>query len=336
MSFCIVGGGVAGTLVCLELIKQGILPHKITIIDPFLDGGSLGRRWGAIFSNTRYDQITEVLKDYSSTEKLLTELTAKYQPENRVVLSDLGWLMKESLQPYCGDLNLWVDTCKQIEETPTGWRVISSKNNQIFKTVFVCQGGIEKTLDFGKPSLSLEIALDSARLARMVRQNQTVAVFGLAHSGTLIVNHLLDIGCKVYGIYNQATPFRFERDGHYDGIKQESAEIAEKLLSTPPAQLELIAYKDTPKVIKALTKAHWVVSSIGFQTSPIRIQNLSGDPISYENYSPETGELHTSLFGFGLAYPGVTTLQGQTYKDVSIPSFVSQIRRCLPTILTKS
>lgn len=344
MSIALVGCGAAGTLVCLELLKQGIPPEKITIIDPFFDGGALGRQWGAIYSNTRWEQIRASMADYPSSQKALTELDQKYKGDDRTILSDLAWLLQESLRPLLNDFNIYVDACRGLQATDSGWCVKLTENtptptasqaNKLFEKVFLCPGGAPNYLDLGKPQIPLEIALDSARLSRIVRPNQTVAVFGLAHSGTLICKHLLALNTHVYGIYNREKPFLFSRDGEYDGIKQESAEIADWLLTSPP-RFEMLRFQDTIKLLKALSKVHWIVCATGFHASPIQILNKEGQSISSSDYDPSTGQLHPSLFGFGLAFPGVTNVNGKVYKDVSIPSFVEQIRRCLPSILSKS
>lgn len=336
MSICIVGGGVAGTLVCLELIKLGIHPEKITIVDPFIDGGTLSRSWGGIYSNTRWEQITEVMKEYSSAQDAIVELNKLYAPENRVLLYHLGWLIQECLRIYLPSLNLYLDSCEKIQLTEVGCDIFTRTGKQSFKTVILCQGGRTKHIDFGKPVLPLEIALDPARIARVVRPGQSVAVFGLSHSGTIVCKHLLDLGAKVYGIYRSEKPFLFNRDGEYDGIKQESAEIADRLLQAESSTFELLRYQDTPKLVKVLTKVRWVVAATGFEASPIQILTKEGSSISSSNYSPETAEIIPNLYGFGLAYPGVTILHDKTFKDVSIPSFISQIKRCLPNILSKS
>jgi hypothetical protein len=336
MSYCIVGGGVAGTVACLELLQNGILPSEITLIDPYFDGGALARHWGGISSNTTWRQITDAMERYPTAQKAIQELSKKYEPDHRVLLADLGWLLLESLRSVFSDLNILIDQCTQLQQREEGWEIRTTTGTFIFRTVLLCQGGRQKRIDFGKPTIPIEIALDPARIARLVRAQQSVAIFGLAHSGTLICKHLLELGVKVYGIYKTATPFLFDRDGAYDGIKQESAEIADRLLETKPSNFELVRYTDTPKLVKVLGKVSWVISATGFEASPIQIVNRSGDPISSDLYNPETAEIASSLFGFGLAYPGVTTLEGRTYKDVSIPSFVQQIRRCLPSILSKS
>jgi hypothetical protein len=332
MSICIVGGGVAGTLVCLELLRKGVEPSRMTLIDPFFDGGAVIRDWGAIYSNTTWKQIYEPMNEYPSAQPKLQDLSKLYEPEQRIKLQDLGWLLNESIRPLFQDLNLIVDTCTKIQEVEGGWEVQTGTSKSSYRTVILCQGGRQKTLDFGKPSIPLQVALNPQQLARYIRPNQAVAVFGLAHSGTLICKHLLDHGAKVYGIHKSKQPFLYERDGDYDGIKQESAEIADRLLQESPNRFELVNYADTRKVVKVLGKVQWIIAAIGFEASPIQILRKDGSIHPWENYSPETAEIAPSLYGFGLAYPGVTTINERVYKDVSIPSFLQQIKRCLPNL----
>lgn len=336
MSIAIIGCGAAGTLVFLELIKQGKSPQEVIIIDPYFDGGALARRWGNIYSNTRWQQITEAMMDYPSAKTPIDELSQKYQPDSRVLLSDLGWLLLESIRPFLPTTNIFLEVCQELQQAEEGWKLRTPSGIHLVSKVYLCQGGQEKLLDLGKPAIPLEIALDSTRLKKLVRPNQSVAVFGLAHSGTLACKHLLDIGAKVYGIYNKDQPFQFDRDGVYDGIKQESAEVADMLLQAPPKTFEFLRYQDIPKLLKSLGKVHWIVSAIGFEGSPIQIHDKNGSQISWSQYNPDTAEILPSLYGFGLAYPGVTNIQDKIYKDVSIPLFVAQIRRCLPSILSKS
>lgn len=332
MSICIVGGGTAGILVCLELLKRGLNPNKITVIDPFFDGGAIFRHWGAIQSNTTWKQIYEPMNEYSTAHAKIEELSKKYQPEDRIHLQDLGWLLNESIRPFFQDLNLILDKCTRIDQIDEGWEIHTSSTKTKSKIVILCQGGQQKTIDFGKPVIPLEVALNPSELMRYIRPNQSVAVFGLAHSGTLVCKHLLDLDAKVYAIHKYTKPFLYERDGEYDGIKQESAEIADRLLQENPDRFEFVQYGDTRKLVKLLGKVHWVIASLGFEASPIQIYRNDGSLLPWHIYNPDTAELAPSLYGFGLAYPGVTRINERLFKDVSIPSFLQQIKRCLPNL----
>ena len=335
MMYTILGCGAAGTLVCFELLQKGVDPSSIRIIDPFFDGGALLRSWGAIYSNTTCQQIVDTLQEYTILQGLVKNLAEKYNPANRILLSDLGHLLQKSLQLLPDDINILQDTCLSLEQTATGWKLECKTTTVTSDVVFVCIGGQQKPFDVGKPNIPLEVALDPSRLARYVQSGHRVVVFGLAHSGTLVIKSLLQLRCMISAVYKGKTPFQFARDGHYDGIKEESAEFATEILHTCPPQLEMISSSDFPKVVKAVQRATWIVPTIGFEASPIQIRSQEGQFISYTSYSPETAKIQENLYGFGLAYPGVTVLEDGIHKDVSLPSFKSQIQRCLPAILSK-
>jgi hypothetical protein len=333
--YTLVGCGAAGVLLTLDLLKHDVLPSQITIVYKYFDGGALLRSWSAIYSNTTCQQIVETLQEYPLIQAHILAFSEKYQPTQRVQLADIGLLLQKCIKSFPDEIRMLQDTCQALEQTETGWKVVCS--SQTFEThvVFLCQGGQQKQFDVGTPSIPLEVALDSSRLSRYVQKGQRVVVFGLAHSGTLLLKSLVQLKCSVTGIYKGKQPFLFARDGHYDGIKEESAEIADEFLKTMPTNLEFIKSSDYPKVIKAVQRATWIVPSIGFEASPIHIQSISGEILSYQMYSPNTGEIQRHLYGFGLAYPGVTVLDDGIHKDVSLPSFKAQIQRCLPAILSK-
>jgi hypothetical protein len=335
MTYTIVGCGAAGILVCLELLKQGVDPSTITIVDAFFDGGALLRSWGAIYSNTTAQQILDTLQEYECVQGPLKAFAEKTVPTQRVLLTEIGQLLQTSIQTFPDSIRLIQDTCQGIEQTHSGWTVQCKSTTVSSEIVFVCQGGCQKQFDAGKPCIPLDVALDSSRLSRYVQAGQRVVVFGVAHSGTLVLKSLLQLKCSVSAIYKGKTPFLFARDGHYDGIKEESAEIADELLKNCPAQLELISASDIPKIIKSVQRADWIVPTIGFEASPIQIRMEGNEIASYKKYSPETGELQGNLYGFGLAYPGETILDDGVHKDVSLPSFKAQIQRCIPAILSK-
>lgn len=335
MKLGIVGCGASGVLTYVELLRLGIPAANITIVDPFFDGGALTRYWGAVHSNTIFSQIQIAMEKYPQAHSKLLELAKHYQPDSTVLLSDLGALLRSCIQSAFLESNTVQETCKQVQQTTTGWILHTQTKEIPVDAVFVCQGGKQKELDIGKPVIPLEIALDPVRLRRYVQPGQKITIFGLAHSGTLVLKYLHDLDCNVYGIYKGETPFKYARDGKYDGIKQESADIADALQAKQFPNCELLSSSHFAQVIKAVQRSTWIVNATGFEGSPIDILDKDGRRISCLLYSPETAELQEGLYGFGLAYPGVTVLPEGRFVDVSIPSFQAQIERCLPTCLAK-
>lgn len=329
----IVGCGTSGILVILELIRQGISPKQIVIIDPYFDGGSLIRKWGSIQSNTRWDQIRDCMIQYTSAKEPIDALNLRYTAEQTVLLSDLGWLLHQAMLPYLSDIQTHIDCCTKVfyENSKPVLQVLDQSIS--CDLVFLCQGGKQKTVDCGKPIIPIEIALDPALLKRYIKPGQLVSVFGTAHSGTLVMKHLHDCGANVIGFYKSSTPFFFARDGNYDGIKQESADIADRILANKYENIQLFSTQNLKYVIQSVSKSAWVVSCAGFDISPIDLKDETGSFIDSLKYSPQTGQIYKSIYGFGLAYPGITEIDSKIYKDISIPSFVQQIQRCLPEIL---
>ena len=336
MSVAIIGCGASGSLCLLELARKGRDLSTITVIDPYFDGGDLGRRWGAVKSNTKWQQIVDSLSQYPSAAAPIAELSKSYGPEDICLLGDLANLLQQSVRPLLQSVNLNVDTCKKIKKTEAGWSIELAADGElpeVFAQVFLCQGGVEKQLDYGKPVIPLDVALDSSRLRRVVRPGQTVTVVGLSHSGTLVLRNLNDLGIALNGVYDTEKPFYFARDGCYDGIKEEAATIADMIVAkTLP--VKLVSNKDTKNLVKILTKTDWVVLAIGFVGRSLPIIGLDGTQLNEIDYSPTTALIagQSDLRGFGISYPGVSEIEGKTYKDISIPSFVQQIQRCLAEI----
>ena len=60
---CIVGAGIANLLLILLLQESGADLSKLTIIDPFFDGGDLIRKWTTVLSNTPWSKTIDALKN---------------------------------------------------------------------------------------------------------------------------------------------------------------------------------------------------------------------------------------------------------------------------------
>jgi hypothetical protein len=329
----IVGCGTSGILVILELIRQGISPKQIVVIDPYFDGGSLLRKWGSIQSNTRWDQIRDCMIHYSSANEPIEALNQKYTAEQTVLLSDLGWLLHQAILPYLSHIQTHIECCTTVFYENSKPVLQIEDQSILCDLVFFCQGGKQKTVDCGKPTIPIEIALDPVLLKRYIKPGQIVSVFGTAHSGTLVMKHLLECGANVIGFHKSSSPFLFARDGHYDGIKQESEEIADRILAKKYENIQLFSTQNLKNIIQSVSKSAWIVSCSGFDISPIQLKDENGSLVDSSKYSPQTGQIYKSIYGFGLAYPGVTEMNTKIYKDISIPSFVQQIQRCLPEIL---
>lgn len=342
MGICIVGAGVTGLLLIL-LLQARIPLSNITIVDPYFDGGDLMRMWPGVISNTPWkltrNTILRCLPDI-----VLPEWTGKLDLEKPAPLVYSIRLIREVAAPYL------LQTCRiqghvqyvnwnsnigkwdiDIKTSSTG---ASARKTISASTLILATGGEPKFLDLGIPSIPLDIALDPARLGHSIRPGQRVAVFGLRHSGVLILNALLQTDVSsVIGFYKGDTPFTFADEGDYDGLKLDGASIARSYLTAKPERLTLVS-TDTTNL--SSLDVDWVIYSIGFERRCKFLFHMNGVPASLERYDGRTGRLIEvpNAWGFGLAYP--SQAPDGIHWDVGILSFMEHIQKQVDSIASIS
>ena len=320
----IVGGGAAGLLFLWHLqTSQGVQPNEVVIVDPHHDGGDLQRRWSTVRSNTIWSQTLAVfnLPDVPSAWK-------EIDPSQPTFLQHSISLLRHMTRDFMSQCEVVHGFVDQIEKQADGklWSVtLTDKSNYIVPIVILAHGSESKQLQLPIPSIPLECALSKERLETYVTKNSRVLLFGTSHSGTLIMRNLHELGVHTTAFYNTTKPFYFARDGEYDGIKQDSAEIADAITANTYPKLQINHITDTAQVIKASRKADWVIYAIGFKSRTNIKVNLT--------YDGKTGAITESpgLWGFGIAFPN--RADDDINWDVSIPSFSSHIQKQMPTIL---
>lgn len=319
---CIIGAGAAGILLLHFFENAGISPNRITIIDPYFDGGALFRDWGFVTSNTKWEKTLEAItllhpQVITKESETLNETTPLYKISKFLTLSIQSYLEKTNM--VCG----FVKTACLREEK---WS-IELQSGQIFssKTVFFCTGAKQKTLDIPIRTVSLSKALYLPSLTSIIEKKHTVLVFGTMHSGCLVLQNLNSIGCQVKAIYKGEKPFLFARDGEYDGIKEDAEKIADAILKGDYKSTELISLNEFNKVGSAIRKADWCIYCMGFEIDQkYQIQNSEGQSFSLSSYDPQTGKLPLSnAWAFGIACPNRAP-DGIHY-DVSVLSFANHI-----------
>lgn len=322
----IVGFGAAGILCLHNLVKACVPPETICIIDPHLNGGDLQNKWPNVRSNTVWRQIWTAVQPSA-------ELTALPEPLNQLdhdapcLLRYIIQYVLLQVQPFLHRCELhsgWVEKYTQTSEG--GWRVYLRGAPEPIQTdvLLKCTGSEPKVLDLPYPVIPLEVALHPSRLSEIVQKGQHVFLFGTAHSSTLIVQHLVDLGVHVTNIYATPQPFYFARDGAYDGIKQDAAEIADKILRKELPNVELVKNTDIGTLLRKSRRVDHVIYACGFTS---RDKMLS-------DYDGQTGQIKDvqNAWGFGIAYPNQAP-DGQHW-DVSVPAFQAHIAKQLPNILS--
>jgi hypothetical protein len=246
--------------------------------------------------------------------------------------------MREWILPDIKHVHLHIVKMTGLTQLEKGWNIECGK--QVFESqkVIVCTGSKPKGMNLPKVTVPLPMALSKTTLEQHVTKTDKVIVFGTAHSGTLILKNLYEIGCTdVVVVYKGKTPFCYARDGVLGGIKQESETIADEIVGNKWGALTpcMIEYEDFARVFRAVDKADIVIYSIGFEKTHIQYLDMSGSICEFQ-HNPEDGSFHTlkNIWGFGIAFPSY--LVGSTHPDVGFLGFITAIQNALPSILRTS
>ena len=317
----IIGFGISGMLVYLQLIKSGIEPSNILIFDPDLIGGDLARHYSSIISNTTWSKVIEVIPE-AKTE--FPEL----DPDKTTNILYLPKILERLCQKNIRDSEIHLTTVSTLEYKNEKWHI--DKGQYTADTIYLCQGGQPRTQNIPGKCIPLHIALDKDILKRHVVPGKSYTIFGLSHSGTLALKNLAELDTHVNAIYRTQKPFQYARDGFYSGIKQESEIIADNVLKGSYPNVKLIRASDIDSVSRALIKTTGFVSATGFESRQIHII-VEGSVKSSLKYSPETALIDECprCYGFGMAYPSVSIINDKMYSDISLAAFYLHISHIL-------
>jgi cation diffusion facilitator CzcD-associated flavoprotein CzcO len=336
LDFCIIGGGVTGLGLLLLLQSEGYDLSKVAIVDPHFDGGDLARKWTTVQSNTPWVKTHMALTAHCPGVQLPA---SKIPAMVTTPLVEIANYVRQAARPAlasCGRQVQGLATRADWNQSTQLWSVTATAGGktQTFNTrrLVLAQGAEPRSLDLPIPSIPLEVAIDQGRIGRFVRPGQRVLVFGTMHSGTLVIRNAAECGAIVTGYYASPEPFYWDRDGAYDGIKEEAAEIADAIVAgTIP--VTLVPVQDTSQLLRTAEPADWVVYAMGFQPRmSIRLFKDGGE-VSSTSYDGATGALKDapSVWGFGTAYPN--RAPDGVHLDVSVAAFLSHMKRQLPTLL---
>jgi len=319
----LVGFGVAGQLL-LSHILQIVPKHQVCIVDPDFIGGDLARDYRAVTTNTMIGQKIESLKE--SWPSIATALAKRGELTDCVLLSDLIHDIRESSHDYARGCKQIYDTVKDISwsaETKTWTLNFQSRPSHTTSIVCICTGMEPRQEDYGIPIIPLRIALDPVALKQTVSDGQHVIVFGSSHSATLILKSLHELSISTTCIHHTKTPFKYDRDGNYGGIKQESAVIADAILRGEYKALTLVALSDVKGLSNAIRRADWCIQAVGFSPRIPNIIGIDSQPV----WDPATGltDQMTHIQCYGACVPNKTLVGTIAYPDISVGAFVDQI-----------
>jgi ketol-acid reductoisomerase len=201
------------------------------------------------------------------------------------------------------------------------------------QNLVLATGATPRTLDLPTPAIPLSVALNPTARANIVSSEDKVVVFGTAHSGTLVLKNLRDCGVRTLtGLYRGAQPYQYARDGYSEGIKQESATIADSI--TTEGWATLVPLDDFSTAHRAVAEATAVVFAMGF-IRPTVIYTEDGVLKTATHDGKSFGAGVKNIYGFGIGFPApYTGPDGHDYPDVGFGGFVAAIKATLPSLLT--
>ena len=330
-STCIVGSGITGLLLLLLLQETGADLSKVTIIDPFYDGGDLARKWGSVLSNTPWSKTLSALNTFCPS---LT-ITSSTEPSSHTPLIEIAHLIRSLAEPALKKVTQLQGTVLSANYTEHQWAVTLTVggSERIIQTaqLILAPGGEGKTMDLAIPSIPLDIALDSVRLSKYLKPANNVLVFGTMHSGTLVIKNLAALGASVTAYYKSPEPFYWDRDGVYDGIKGEAATVADDIVAGK-IPVSLVAIKDTAAVVRSSRNADWVVYAMGISPRSVKLY-VNGVETSSTKYTETTGKLgDLPAWGFGVAYPN--RAPDGIHWDVGVTPFLEHMKKQIPDIIS--
>ena len=323
----VVGLGPAGifTLAC---IPKHALATTI-VIEPQAVGGTLASHYGAVVANIPKSTILDALRKIPNWTAF--PLLEHYREEECPLLADVCRQIRELIAEDLARVTFRTKRMTALQVSPAGWRITLEGEVLEAQKVFLCVGATPKTLDLPVPHIPLHVALNAPLLKHYISPADTIVVFGTSHSGTLILKHLKTIGCvRVTALHKGNTPFRFARDGDTEGIKQESAAIADEILMGVwgPNTPRLVSCDDFSAAYRAVLQATHVIYAVGFEKPTMRYTTMDGEE-RYLRFRPATNDFEDvhNLWGFGIGFPSLYTgTHGNQYPDVGFGGFIDAIQ----------
>ena len=324
MIHSIIGFGISGMILFLELMESNTDPASICLFDPNWLGGDLVLKYGSVISNTPWSKTRTVLSKYEFAKTTIEKGDSVYKLDDLMLVSDMALYLLMACRPFLKNVKRISYAVKTICESETGWIIKGGFEPIVSKNVYLCLGSEPKTMNLNNPIIPLEIGLDIERLKKFVYPEMRVAVIGCSHSGLIIMRNLQTLGVNVRGFYKGSQPFYYARDGVYNGIKGGIVEFADLVKNGLCENVKLVCWSES-----SVLECESIFIATGFVRRPIDITLLDGSHINGDSYDSNTGVIQSrkGLYGVGIAYPGTTQIGSVVYEDVGLLLFQEQICR---------
>lgn len=334
-SWTVIGAGPAGIAAVGKLLDHGIGGGEIAWIDPEFGAGDIGGKWRAVPSNTRvrlFMDYFNAVPSFRFTDAPAFELTA-LDPQQTcplgVIADPLVWV-SDQLRRQVTPMRA---TATELRLHDRRWTVRTERGRITSRNVILAVGAVPRKLNHrGLEEIPLEVALDPARLGRVVLDGATVAVFGSSHSAMIALPNLLATPLrKVINFYR--SPLRYAvylQDWIlFDdtGLKGQAAAWArENIDGSYPDRLDR-CHVSSAEFGERLGECSRVVYTVGFERRRLPATPQWG-PLEHD---ARNGILAPGLFGVGIAFPEYRSdpLGSGEYR-VGLYKFVQLLDEVLP------
>ncbi len=329
----LVGLGPAGCffLACLPPERLS----SVCVFERSCIGGDLSRLYGDVVANLTRAEMAKAFRCVPQWAVAPLPILDAYAEDACPLLADVCLQLRILMKPLLAQVKLYTEEVQEIQQVVGGWVLKTTTASHTMQQVVLCTGADPRVLHYPKPAIPLAMALSPHALRRYVRAEDRVVVFGTSHSGTLILRNLRQIGCRTTAVYRGHTPFRWFRNHDSEGLKQESAAIADEIVASTWGTLTptLLPFDSHEGLVRAILEADYVVYATGFVRRHPPMKGMRGEDVGTA-YDPATAQIAPGIWGFGIAFPALYEMpRGGQAPDVGFLGFVSHILKCIPGIL---
>ncbi|MCL4379982.1 hypothetical protein M1466_00610 [Candidatus Dependentiae bacterium] len=311
-----VGAGPAAIAALGVMLDAGVPPAEIIWIDGKEENdsnafhvGALGSCFSNVPGNSKANLYVKFLQSCAAFRECRDEHFAALEAIDPEFECDLIHIvrplqtitnhLRRKIRSYAGNL-------QNLSFVDNHWVLKMPCKEFTAHTVVLATGSQPKKLEYqGLTVIPLEAALDRQQLSSLVTANDTIALFGSAHSAILILKYLSELGVsKIINFYTK--PISFPQDhgtwiqNQASGLKGATARWAQEvLLQNPPACIE--RYQATKENIEQqLPRCTKVIYAIGFMQNPVNGVTQPDGTIPYDDVN---GTIGPRLFGIGIGFP---------------------------------
>lgn len=343
--WAVIGGGPAGVIMGFILEEAQVKSADVCWIDPEFAVGRMGKYYATVPANAKAKHFVDFLSMCSAFAQVQTpavETLKRLDPEKEYelkyivdVLQDMSDYLLQRVASVRGSVTR-LDFVDDIWHVSIGDRKISAKR------VVLAIGGHPRTLGYLRDrEIPLDHALNKEVLARLVTDQDTVAVVGGAHSAVLVMKFLCEVGVgRVINFYR--TPLSYgeqhkalERGCEIQGwpLSGMAADWAAHVLDAHPP-INLIRFKSSLEALHTwLPICTKIVYALGFERN--ELPEITG--VCIGEHDGTTGVISEHLFGFGIAFPElIDDGAGYCKPGIGLREFVQFVKRVLPLWMTRS